>query len=131
MNELEQAVELVENGWCTGNLYEDGNVCAAGAIYAAHLGYSPRKLAELNATEQWLFETQASQYVSNSAAGRALAEEIKEAGENTNISEHAAPYSIIWGFNDRVRFECGNRDAMEAHRYNVIEMMKKAAKRLN
>jgi uncharacterized protein YfiM (DUF2279 family) len=129
MNELEQAVDLVENGWCTGNLYWDGKVCAAGAVYAAHKGYSPTRLAELTYDEQISFENEAAQYVNESESGSALAQEIVEQGKNRTARTEGA-YSIIWTYNDAAPDIAYNPAGFEAHKYDVIETMKKASKRL-
>lgn len=136
MNELEKAVDLVEQGWCAGSLLEDGNVCAAGAIYAAHMDYTHDRLGKMRWAEQAHFESNAAVYVETSEAGKALADEIMEQGALKHVQPDDA-YTIVWGFNDKVRFEIGNYEsdefkvAQEAHKYEVIEMMKRAAKRLD
>lgn len=137
MNELENAVDLVEQGWCAGSLLKDGNVCAAGAIYAAHKGYSHDQLSKMNWAEQANFEFAASVYAEDSEVARALADEIIVQGQCKHVSEDSDSYSVIWGFNDKLRFEFPELDtpefkaAQETHKYEVIEMMKRAAKRLN
>lgn len=140
MNELEKAVELAENGWCMGNLLdEDGKVCAAGAIYAAHKGYEVGMLANLDIGAQIEFEREAAHYVNDSEAGKALKDEIMEQGKGGRNHSDAMPYSVVWQFNDHWAEGTANLDfnddalvesLVEAHKYDVLEMMKRAAKRL-
>lgn len=137
MNELEKAVDLLENGWCAGSLLaHDGKVCAAGAIYAASQDMTVNALREMGKADVCWFESDAVHYVNESEAGKALALEIIEQGKS--VGRYDEPYSVVWNFNDNFdKKDLDPDDAaafaarMEAHKYEVIEMMKRAAKRLD
>lgn len=129
MNELEKAIDLVEQNWCAGSLIEDGKVCAAGAIYAAHKGYSAGHLKRLTFDETIDFENKAARYTNDSEAGKALAAEIIEQGLHKAGGDNTEPYFVIWGFNDFDDDSASGEDKRQDPT-EVIEVMKHAAKRL-
>lgn len=133
MNRIEDAVALLENGWCVGDLvdpYDKDKHCAVGAMAAAagHLNVT------LNERNQWVVDEDETYRAFNSIPeGKALAQEVLASYwmvNHTNIHPSSAKYmlgsfeaelydEVVFHFND-----------MQDDKEDVIEMFKHAAKRM-
>lgn len=128
MNVLEQAAELLENGWCQGSLHEhmnDGDVfCAVGALATVITGQVQRT-------------DMAYEIIENHASGMALFLEIMDERIRTASSEYTQDLIEYRDAArvDRARFDISDEiinfnDAAD-NKEEVIEVMKHAAKRLD
>lgn len=143
MNAIEQAVELLENAWCTGALYEqkteDGMVidkhCAVGALAVAT--GSVEWVTQDNGTVTWDDDAVYSN-VEKTPEIKALAEEIFDTDWFANLNEDFQ-VSMQSSFK---KGELGSKEGYfssivytfnDAQQTNepVIEMFKMAAKRLD
>lgn len=133
MNNIEKAVELLENGWCVGELEseEDSDKhCAVGAVAAA----SGFLVVNVENGIRYIDDDSTYGNFNASVEGKALAEEILDdtkpwfdmVGRKAWADGMTASYkdgaydSVVFTFNDS-----------QASPENVIEMFKHAAKRLD
>ena len=115
MNVLEQAAELIENGWCTQELMDgDGKYCSVGAVLAASGVKIDANEASGYAEGRYVYNLY--DYARSIPAIKALAEEIGERGNFMSSN----PVSTIYYWND------DQNDVNE-----VLEVFKHAAKRLD
>lgn len=105
---LNEAADLLENGWCTGQFAtRDGKVCAGGALYAAGN----------NLTQEQVYLTSSNfvfDYLDESDAVVALAREIRQ---DPTLNKGFMLFEVVAGFND-------NQENAEP----VIELLRKVAK---
>jgi hypothetical protein len=111
MNVLEQAAEVLENGWCRRNLVDDSGdkFCALGAIAAVKLGLTRDMLEENPGLENEMYDK-----LEEMEEVKVLAETILDDEVRGNAT------GVVFNFND-------DQHSVEP----VIEMMKLAAKRLD
>jgi hypothetical protein len=150
MNKLENAISRIENGWCRGNLLQDGKVCALGALAMEELNIDTRLLdkdatnleyerlytlgREAEAEELLVSASHAEVEVYKQLNGlestKALVDEIRTTEWHEKlcrnlgrsyVEEEMDDASIIWNYND---------DASNSYE-DVVETFKHAAKRLN
>lgn len=134
MNPLEQAAELLEQGWCSGGLYNDGKYCALGALAQVELDLDLRlaeygeweadKHKEQNSELYWkavAYVADVYEQIEKTRSARVLAEQIYEdmgsdPADLKDIDDDEIA-GIIWSYNDSKSKE------------QVLETFKYAAKR--
>lgn len=140
MNELEEALKLIESGWCQRALVQqDGKVCALGAIAMTELNVDEALIQAPSfesdtPADAWRahqdYEVNIYSQLDNLHSVKVLAQTILEENpewfeeggydqeEINHYLEHE-PGTIVYNFND------GN------DQYTVMEMFKLAAKKLD
>lgn len=141
MNPLEQAIDKIESGWCTGSLVSDGKVCAVGAIASVELDVDMRLIDrasyEVMDREErhkvYELEDRIYNQIDGLKSVRVLADEIKASGfcddyiaaiddedlkQSIKNTWRTEPSDLIITFNDSIK-----------DKHKVMEMFKFAAKR--
>lgn len=132
MNKIEEAVKLLENNWCVGELKEDDadKYCAVGALAAVT---NNMVFIKTDADKYIIDEDEVYEKMNKTEELRAVAQEIVESDIEMYWGNHKKDRmdiqgwyddgdyaAVVYSFNDK-------QDSAEP----VIEMFKHAAKRLD
>lgn len=123
-DELFDAANLIDRGWCTARLANDGKFCPLGAIAVESLGADRSRMDIKSEFYDESYNNLVYEALEYHPVVKALVDEIVERGIRSRDKHHYLT-SVIFHWNDD--YNSGN----DEDKAKVVEIMRAAAQRLN